>query len=166
MCLPMKKKGYFFTVDAFISMGVLAIGLLLIISFRSGVPPTLQTSIYSNDITNLFASTSLYELNNRYIDELRQDGNITNTRYTIMEQLGEFLYRNETDLARNLIINLSSGTLIQAFSFSIHMDNHTLYNSSDTQGMASDLVSSKKIVNGIYNQTLWGPYLSEVRVWR
>ncbi|NOZ80931.1 MAG: hypothetical protein GXP63_04620 [DPANN group archaeon] len=163
----MRKKGYFFTIDAFIAMGILSIGLLLVISFRTDTSADLQTTFYSNDINNLFTSTELYTLNNRYIDRLHDDGNITNMRYTVLEQVGEFWFRNKTDLGRTLIVNLSYGNVGKAFSFAVLIENETIYNSSDDSATAADLFSSKKIISGVYNDTvLWGPYKAEVRVWR
>ncbi|MFH1590793.1 MAG: hypothetical protein ABIC95_02600 [archaeon] len=163
----MKKRGIFFTADAFLAIGIITLGLLLILSLRIDEKSPEQTTIFSQDLIDLTSSTELYLINNRYLFDLRDDGNISNIRYTLLEQAGEFYFLNQSSTARELILNVTDKAIGGQYDFSVIIDGVNLYNTSDSQSESVILVSTKKIIFGIHNDSeYWGPFRAEVRVWR
>jgi hypothetical protein len=168
------KRGYFFTLDAFVAMGVIIVGLVLIFSLRSEPTENTQTEFFSRDMVSLFASTSIYEMNNEYVDELKANHTITNTHYTVLEAVGEMVFLNKTDTARNLVANITVGIVPENYGFELILDNQSVYvrNVADEDFYASPgrynvLMTSKRIISGEINRSImWGPLKAELRVWR
>ena len=119
------------------------------------------------------------DLNNDYIWHLEQNGNITDNSKTIIEQIGEFYYRNQTKNCNYCMILINStinSTLINMFpedyNFIVIFDNKTIFTNINT-GLqkisienATIVIPSKAIVHGLYNKTeLYGPYIIEVLSW-
>lgn len=170
----MDKKGYFFTLDSFLAISVIVVGLLVIFSYRTYVPDSDQTSLYAEQIGGILGSNSLYEFNNVYLDKLKNDGNITRADNSLLEQLGEFFYRNETlscgyclKLANETVANISKGLIDSKYGFRVVLENVSVFESNDDENRSELVVSNKRLVFGVYNDTdSWGPYSAEVRVWR
>jgi len=54
--LKMKKKAYFFTLDAFIATGVIAVGIVLILFTTTNKPYEMQTAFLSQDLIETISS--------------------------------------------------------------------------------------------------------------
>ena len=170
----MNKKAYFFILDVFIAIGVVIVGLIVLFSFNPTWKSERQVFFLSEDISRLLTSTKIYELNNDYIFELRNNGNITDIENTVFEQVGEFYYRNISmgcsyclDLAGNLIENITYRKTLRKYDFDVIIESVSIYNTSSSQDTAEVLVSTKKILFGLMDKdTFWGPYRGEVRVWK
>ncbi|MBN1157481.1 hypothetical protein JXA85_07705 [Candidatus Woesearchaeota archaeon] len=170
----MKKRGYFFTLDAFVAMGVIIVGLILVFSLRSEPAEHTQTEFFSKDMVSLFASTKIYEINNEYVDELKNNKTITNVHYTVLETIGELIFLNKTDAARNLIASITTDIVPENYGFELILNNKSVHirNVAD-QDFYSDpdrydvLLSSRRIISGEINRSImWGPLKAEIRVWR
>lgn len=170
----MEKQGYFFTLDSFLAVSVIIVGLFVIFSYRTYIPDPDQTSMYAQQIGGILGANPLYELNNQYLDNLRSDGNITQSDNSLLEQIGEFYYRNLTKgclfclgLANQSVQNISKGLIDPKYGFRVVLENNTVYESDQNELDSELVVSNKRIVFGVYNGTeSWGPYAAEVRVWR
>lgn len=170
----MGKKGYFFTLDSFLAISVIVVGLLVIFSYKTYVPSSDQTTLYAQQIGGILGSNRLYEFNNPYLDELVNNGNITRMDNSLLEQLGEFYYRNESfacdyclQLANNTIGNLSKGLIDNKYGFRVVIENVSVFESNSNEKKSEMVVSNKRLVFGAYKDIdSWGPYAAEVRVWR
>ena len=165
----MHKKGYFFTLDAMLSLGVLVLGSFLLLSSFTNVPSRTQTSIFAEDVSKFLSTTKIEELNNPYAGiggELWNQGYITNQGNTLLQQIGEFYYKNELIIAEKFILNATDSLIPAQFKLEFWIDNVRIYPSSPTKqhiyskGNTSILLPSKKITYGILNESadMFGPY--------
>jgi len=136
----------------------------------------VQTAILAEDVMDFLSSTKIRDLNNPYAGIgglLWQQGNITNADNTLLQQAGEFYYRNELGLAEKFIVNVTNELVPKPYKFEFWIDEYRIYPSSPSQEHVSSknttkiLLPSKKLTYGILNKgmDLFGPYKSEVLVW-
>ena len=173
-----KKRGYFFVLDAVLGLAVLVIGVFLITSSYVNVPPPTQVRILSDDLINFLSSTKIEELNSPYSGvggELWNQGYITDSSNTLLQQIGYFYHTDNVNIAEKFIQNLSSGVIPSQFRYEVWMDGIVLYPLNPTlehnqsRNNTDLLLTSKRLTFGILNQTtsdIWGPYIAEVFVWR
>jgi hypothetical protein len=189
----MNKKGFFFTIDVFMALGVLIVGFLLILATHTFKPIETQTIFFSQDLLEVFASTEVDQINNPTIFKMRCNscecgeycGAITTIDNTLLEQLGEFVYRHQqgcgqkcldyaTDLAKTTINSKTKGLINPQFSYELIIKdkeqgsqyvilNKTLSN----QGRTKLLITNKRLIYGISgSREMFGPYVAEVHVWQ
>ncbi len=166
----MKKKGYFFTIDAFFAVLVLVIGLIIVWNSYSSRPLTTPSEIVSQDLTTIFSTTKIIDLSDiyyPYIRDLKLQGKIVNYDNTLLEQIAFFYSEDEIEVATNFTKELAEELVPEHQGFEIIVENTSIFK-RDFVKEVSSLVGSKKIVYGFNNQTyeLWGPLLVEVRVWQ
>ncbi|MFH1439824.1 MAG: hypothetical protein ABIG89_04615, partial [Candidatus Woesearchaeota archaeon] len=164
--LRMHKKAYFFTLDAFIATSIIVIGISLILFARTNKPYEMQTAFLSQDVIDTASSIKIYELSdNEYVNNLTADGNITNTQNTVLEQVGEFCYRGMNSTAGNFTEKVFLRIIPPEYNFQLLIKDGSdiLFNYTKGKGMETSrvLISSKNIIFGQINSTMWGPYTSE-----
>jgi hypothetical protein len=166
------KKGYFFTLDAFIAMSLLIICIVMIFSIQSSKPYPLQGIELSDDLMKLLANTKLYEIQSNYTSTLYSQGNITQLDNTLIEQIAWFYISNRSGLAVRFANNISSSILPGKYGFELRIYNKTTeYLISVNPGKVNQntsrlIITSKRIIMGIENETAWGPMTAEVRLWQ
>ncbi|MDP3764882.1 MAG: hypothetical protein Q8R04_00060 [Nanoarchaeota archaeon] len=175
--MTIKKRGYFFVLDAMLGLFVLVIGVILINSSYVNVPQSTQVGLLSDDLLNFLSNKKIKDLNNPYGGiggELWNNGIITDADNSLLQQIGEFYAANKLDIAEKFIQNVSTGIIPIQFKYEVWMDNVILYpkipslehiSSKNSTGI---LITSKKLTFGIINQAtgnIWGPYKAEVFVW-
>jgi len=141
------KKALFFTVDALIASLIMIAGLILITSSYISEQPRSLINHMSQDLLNVLAEQKVHEANNSFIQDLVNNGSITDVNNSILVQLGEFWAGNQLVLANQFISNVSQGILDEIFGYSIAIDNETIF--SEATPVKNSLVSSKKIISGI-----------------
>jgi len=170
----MKKRGYFFTLDAFVATGVIIVGIVLLFSVRSTPVEETQSEYFSRDLIQLLSSTRIYEINNPLVDYLEDNGTINNSEYTILEEVGELYYLSQQDMASYVLGNITLGVVPDNYGFEVLIDDTQVYIKNvkgkdyyvDSTGYKV-IISSKRLISGELNkQEMWGPLKSEVRVWR
>ena len=173
----LKKRGYFFVLDAVLALTVLVIGVFLITSSHVNVPQPAQVGLLSGDLLDFLSNTKIKDFNNPYAGiggELWNKGIITDSDNSLLQQIGEFYAKNRIDIAEKFIANVSNGIVPVQFRYEVWMDNVVLYPKSPSpehlksRNSTEILLTSKKITFGILNSTtsdLWGPYKAEVFVW-
>jgi len=174
--MMLKKRGYFFILDAVLALLVLVIGVFLITSSYVKVPQQAQVGLLSDDLLNFLSNTKIKDFNNPYAGiggELWNNGLITEPDNSLLQQTGEFYATNRLDIAEKFISNVSSGIVPVQFRYEVWMNNVVLYPTQTPEHAKSRnsteiLLTSKKITFGVLNKTtsdLWGPYKAEVFVW-
>ncbi len=186
-----KRKGYFFTVDAFFAIAVIVGGLLIMYSAGSFSPSPSQTRIYSDEIMNILANTKLYEVNHPIIDQMAEQPQeqpyIVNMDYTLLEEIGELFYRYGLDCPTSepchridgFIQAMVGNALPPQFRFQLHI--YALGSPPGTtvfpleldyaaEQLASRIITtSRKVVSGVYEGNS-GPefwtYGVQVEVWQ
>lgn len=172
-----KKRGYFFVLDATLGLFALTIGVLLVLSFYANVPAPTQVSLLSNDLLRFLSKTKIKELNNPYAGiggELWKQDTITDADNSLLQQIGEFYYKNSLNTAEKFIQNVSEQVLPSQFKFEVWIDNVRLYPRNPTADHVKSrdnsalMLTSKRVTFGIFNRTtseIWGPYKVEVFLW-
>lgn len=175
--MRIKKRGYFFLLDASLGLFVLVIGTFLVLSFFIIVPEQTQANILSNDVLDFFSNTKIKDLNNQYAGiggELWKAGNITNPDNSLLQQIGEFYATGQLSIAEKFIQNISADIVPTQFKYEVWIDNTRVYPKITSlehikSRLNTDLLlTSKKLTFGIINRTtseIWGPYKAEVFLW-
>lgn len=166
------KKGYFFTMDAFIAISILVICVTLIFSIQSVKPYAMQSAFISEDMMGLIANTKLHDVNNEYYDSLVEEGKITQTDNTILEQIAWFYVSGQNAAANNFTINMTYLAVPEKYGFQLILSNETVnYNITVKEGPATQekaklLITSKRLVMGENDGIPWSPLVAEVRLWQ
>ena len=173
----LKKRGYFFVLDAVLALAVLVVGIFLITSSYVDVPQPVQVSLLSHDLLNFLSNTKIKDLNNPYAGiggTLWNQGIITDAENSLLQQIAEFYTTKNLDIAEKFIQNVSTGVVPSQFKYEVWIDNTILSPKNPTaehiksKNSTEILITSKKLTFGIINKTtsnLWGPYKAEVFVW-
>ena len=174
--MTLKKRGYFFILDAVLGLFVLVIGVFLVTSSYVAAPKPTQVGILSEDLLNFLSTKKIKELNNQYAGiggTLWKQGDITEPDNSLLQQIGEFYAKNKLDIAGKFIQNVSADVVPPQFRYEVWMNNVMLYPKTPSPEHTSSrsdtaiLLTSKKITFGIdksINEML-GPYKAEVYVW-
>lgn len=174
-----KKRGYFFILDAVLGLLILVIGVFLITSSYANVPQPSQVKILSNDLLNFLSSTKIKDLNNPYAGiggELWKQGIITDGENSLLQQIGVFYAKKNLEAAEKFIEAISKDIVPSQFKYEVWMNNEILYPKTlsaeqlevhtKSRSNTEILLTSKKITFGINESVdIWGPYKAEVFVW-
>ena len=174
--MVIKKRGYFFTLDAVLGLFIIVIGVFLITPSYISVPQPTQVGLLSDDLLNFLSNTKIKNLNNPYAGiggDLWSQGIITDADNSLLQQTGEFYATNKLDIADKFISNVTQGVMPQQFRYEVWMNGIILYPKTQSAEHISSrtntdlLLTSKKITFGVINATsnIWGPYKAEVYVW-
>ena len=175
--MQIKKRGYFFTLDAVLGLTILIVGVFLVTSSYVNVPQTAQVELLSDDLLNFFSNVKIKDLNNVYAGvggELWNEGIITDADNSLLQQIGEFYAKNKLDIAEKFIQNVSKDAVPEQYIYEVWVGGLILYPGAPTpqhiksKNSTGLLLTSKGLTFGIINRTtgdLWGPYKAEVFVW-
>lgn len=141
------KKGLFFIIDALLASAIILGGLLLITSNYVSRQPNVHLNYLSQDLINSLSNYHLYEINNSYVQELIDNGNITNTDNTIIEQAGEFWAEGKNSIVYAFLGNITEGILPDNYGYGIWMDKEVLYKKDSPPPYSRS--SSRKLISGI-----------------
>lgn len=176
--MPLKKRGYFFVLDAALGLLILVIGVFLITSSYVTVPQPAQVGLLSDDFLNFLSNTKIKDFNNQYGGVggvLWSQGHVTDSENSLLQQIGEFYATNNLDIAEKFIQNASQGVIPEQFVYEVWVDGIVLYpkiptlEHTESKANTELLLTSKKLTFGIVNKTtsnIWGPYKAEVFVWQ
>ncbi len=158
-------KGYFFTLDAFVAMGVIVVGLIMVLSSYSYRPLTVQGTVLSSDILLSLSSTKVTDVNNDYVRVLLQNNSISNRENTLLQQAGEFYINNQNGMGFQLVAATTDSLVPLQYFINVSINGSTIYNRGSLAKSSRLVVASRSIVFGVYNDTMWGPLPVEVKVW-
>ena len=174
--MHLKKKGYFFMLDATLALFVLVIGVFLVLSLYVEVPDSAQVDFLSKDIMNFFSDTKIKDLDNNYAGiggQLWKNGTITDPENTLLQQIGELYANSQLETAEKFVQNVSD-IVPKQYRYEVWIDNTRVYPKDAAQDHAKSrsdtelLLTSKKLIFGLNNRTtnsIWGPYKAEVFAW-
>ena len=183
----MHKKGYFLSIDAFIAVGIVFLGMALFLSQYSFKPPEYQTFYYSTDIMDTLYSVHIYDLNEDlypYLQKYKKDGSIERFDSTILEQLVIFLYDYDTtgdskslEMARNLTKDIVNSSISDRYFYNITIRNDTdtflLFSKTLNRNgeiihaeNSSLVIPSRRLVSAVVSGTDVELMTAEVLVWQ
>jgi hypothetical protein len=168
----LKKKGYYFIIDALIGSTIIFLSLMIILN--GNVRPTKVQYNYemAEEYSSFLLNTKLEDLSNPYVDYLIYDTKeINNTKLTIMEQIDLFYYENNLFDASNMIQNLTAPLISEKYGFSYSIINGTTNKQIYVRGSekladAKIIIASRKITFlQINSTTMFGPAMAEIKIW-
>lgn len=141
------KKGFIFSLDAFLAAMLLIGGLVLITQQFSGGAPQEQIAFLSQDTLRAISTIQMAEINDPTIEALIDDGTIDDPQVSVLMQLGKFWATNDTTNAENLSALMLHELLPAGYSVSLDIEGDQLYNNS---GMADrNIVAARRMVSGV-----------------
>ena len=173
----MRKRGQYFTVDAFTALLVLSIGIFLIFAVNSYDTGSRGSQGLAESTAITLAQNQIKDLNYPFLRDQILAGNITNTDNTIMQQAFEFKRYFDSDLsgiydpsASNLsarFLEVMTAEVPDQFSFEILIDGDRIYGRGTNSSTSEVLISNKQVLFGIFNKSgeFWGPVSGEIRIW-
>jgi hypothetical protein len=178
MFKKLRKKGYYFIIDAFIGSTIIFLSLMIILN--EGVRPTKIQYNYemAEEYSSFIFTTKIIDVKkNPYVESLLNTY-INDTSLTIMDQVNLFYYRkNPADLIRagKMIENLTETLIPEKYSYSYNIIDPitnpptvTLISNRTTTDIkdAKVVIASKKITFlQINSTTMFGPATTEIKIW-
>jgi len=145
--MAMRKKGFFFIIDALLATAILLGGIMILSNFYINEQPTVLVNYISEDILKAFATLRIYELNNTNVNELITNGTIVNLNNSILDQIGEFWAADNIMLANAFTKNISEDLLPPQYGIGIWVSDELIYQRDYPP--PSTRSSARKIISGI-----------------
>jgi len=144
-----KRKGFFFSMDAFLAIVIFSLILISIYGYFVGVSPLKQQYYLAEDLLTTLSNVKINELDlEEYpnIQNLKDNNLITNEDLTIIEQIIEFKEFNMIDEAETLLNDITDNLIPTQFGFSFTLDIEEIIEGAEED--ASALVSRRRFVTG------------------
>lgn len=143
-----KKKGLFFSVDAFFAIMLLIIGVTLIANYTFRDISTKQIDLLSKDLLTSFGEMKVSDVNDSWVRDQITYGYITNTDNTVLEQIGAFWATGQIEKAENLSRILVKDLVPLRYGVGIIIDDDVIFIQNKSTD-AINLVSSRRMITGI-----------------
>ena len=182
MCVASnQKKGYLFSLDAFLAITIVFSSLLIVYLSVSINPSTESDAQLSQDAILSLENLRVFSVNDEDILQLRSDNKIVSSQITLLEQIGYFYYTgkcftNDATAICDEELPVFSKAVMDAliptqFSYALLLDKNVVAERGELSPQGSDLSVSRSYVFGrnfdpSSTEIFWGPYAVEVRVWR
>ena len=168
----MSKRGYFFTLDGMLALGIIIVGFIILYAYFVSTPPEIQAEFFASDLLDFLDKTQIKDLDNTIVPPADQG-----SENTILEQIAIYCnkgvagYNNAKLLASSTTLN---GALIRnQYGFELLLKDA---NRIDKCGkiisrgnIITDhpklIITSKEIVYFKDGNSLIGPWIAEVNVW-
>ncbi|MFC1649042.1 hypothetical protein ACFL1B_06345 [Nanoarchaeota archaeon] len=162
-----KRGAYFFVIDAFIGGAIVLISLIVVINSFTSTQDRTHPILILEDFVTYMSNTQVRDFQGTYMEQLIQQGKITNLRHTLLEQIGELHYYGNNTEAGLFIDEISDATLPEQMSFRYFYGNDMLHERAIYPYNKANLVlSSKKVSMVTINKSkIHGPHLAEVILW-
>ena len=143
----MKKRGFFFSMDAFLALLLFAVVLSLIYSFFISVPRLDQPFYFSEDVLDVFSKVKIKDLDlNQYpgIESMVNDGTISNTDKTLFEILAELQLSGNGAGSQSLIEDILICIIPDQYGFGIDFGDTEIYTKDDREIIS--LIARQRLV--------------------
>ena len=88
--MALKHKGYFYSMDAFIAMIIVAVGVFVVMQAQSKELPRTSVFLLADDLSNYLTHTKIYDLNEDYypdsIKAWKQNQTIAHIDNTLLQK--------------------------------------------------------------------------------
>jgi len=138
------KRGYFFSLDAFLALLVI-LGVVIFIR-----PQSIQTTQEMNlqeDLLSVLSSLKIGEIDNSYVKSLISDGSITELNQSVLEQIGEFYAVSDTK-AETLTASILNDLNLDE-SVGLYFNNMEIARHGEVEfNQATDVWTARQIISG------------------
>jgi len=151
----MVKKGYFFSGDVLIAIGLLIMVLLVAPSFYFHKQESSQPLFYSSDIATILSSVKINELDNNYTKELIANGTIHDPNATVVQEILRLQVMGFEEEAREISRQVLEDLMPEGYDASIAIEGYDdpIYQTNNTNKKnstnATQVISTKRMVSGI-----------------
>lgn len=140
------KKAIYYTMDGMLA-GLLIVGITILLLQSSYYEPNIdQKSFITQDFLNTLSEIKISEINNTFIQQEIQSGNITNTNKSALEQIGEYWALGENSKAQTLLQLLVNFNQTET-KIRVSMEDEELLLTGT--GESKNIVSTSRMVAGI-----------------
>ncbi|MBI2547732.1 hypothetical protein HYW21_00105 [Candidatus Woesearchaeota archaeon] len=143
-----RKKGVLFVTDAILGIALLVLGMILLTVFLVTEEPILQSTYSSQDAVDFLATIKVGELESSYLAYLINGSDATDTTASVLEMIGIYVVKNETELARNLSATILEKYIPSRYGFEVLVGGESVYQRNKTT-TAKATITSKRMVTGI-----------------
>jgi len=141
------KKGIYYTLDALLAT-LLVIGAAILISSNPITEQKIeQKSFASQDLLTSLSELKIEELNNTFINNEIQSGNINTTNNSVLEQAGEFWATNQPEKAQELLELIINDSIPPRLGVKLSIDNDQI--TEKNVSSKENVVVSKRMIAGI-----------------
>lgn len=141
------KKGFLFSLDAFLAATLLIGGLILITQQFSDAAPQEQIAFLSQDTLRAVSTIKIKELQDPTIQALIADGTIDDPDVSVLLQIGKFWALDDTVNAENLTTLLIANLLPAGYSLALEIEDDNLYNNSGADYRA--VAAARRMITGV-----------------
>lgn len=146
------KKAVFFSTDALIALIIIFLSILVIFP---AVMYSKHESDVSSDVIKVLSSLKIGELNNSYIEQLKNEGKIQDLDKSVLEQIGEFYVTNIT-IAR-VLANSVLSTIDERENIGLWYGSTPLASRNSTSiENAKDINVERQIISGVRDPSVAG----------
>lgn len=143
-----KRKGVLFVTDAILGIALLVLGMVLLTVFLVTEEPILQSTYSSQDAVEFLATITVGELESSYLAYLMNASDATDTTASVLEMIGIYVVKNETELARNLSATILEKYIPSRYGFEVLVGGESIYQRNKTT-TAKATTAAKRMVTGI-----------------
>ncbi len=169
-------RAQIFIFDMILSFVILLLAVALIFNYYMNTEENLDIYNLNMDILNGLTNTKINDLNDQEIRVLFVQGKIKNIENTVAQQVSEFYFYGNKNLAQNLTkifsedyaqnqINLNITIQIEDKSSpeeQLFYSGKNNINSDDSSVVAS----SSRVIFGFNSTDYYGPYVFRVKIWK
>lgn len=141
------KKGFFFTIDAFLAASLLIGAILLITQNFSDEQSPEQTAFLAQDALLALSTIEVNELPATWVQDLIEDGTIDDPHVSVLVQIGKFWALNDTSNADALTSLVLEDMMPQNHGIALLIENDTIF--SQINGTNNQVASAGRMVSGI-----------------
>lgn len=167
-----KRGGYFFILDVFIASAVLTLTLVIIFSSRANAPPPETSYRVADDFMAFLTTTELRDISNPHKLNLTKGGFINDSTLNLVQVLAVLNYTNAKNTSGVLWMtifmdSISAGIIPEKYGMNYSINGTSIYERTpETYATANLVLSSRRITFfRINSQELYGPVISEVKIW-
>lgn len=170
------RNSQLFVFDMILSFFIVIISLTLIVNYYFITFDNEKVYKLNREMLNGITDTGINSLNDKMIRELFVKNKIQNTENTVAQQVVEFYFQGEKDIARNLTKSYLSNFLDPKMNFDLSIKNETMssYDSLFSQinhpqiskNDAHLLAVNERTVFAYKGKTdFYGPIIFKIEIW-
>ncbi len=125
--MELRKKAMYYTMDALLASLLLMGIAVMIINNPFQETKEEQKSFLSQDLLNSLSNMKVSEINHSFIEEEINNGNITNTNLSVLDQIGVYWAENKTGKASQLFEITVQGVLPERAGMRLTIQGEELY---------------------------------------
>ena len=143
------KKGFIFSMDAFLAIVLFVLVVFLIYVFSASYPGLGQQYFFSEDLLITMSGVKINELNladYTKINQLKSSGKIEDDNILIVDQIVIFQQRGDNQAAKDIIEDIINKINTQNFNTAFFIGSEQVYGNDPTY--AQNLLTRTRLVIG------------------